>query len=387
MLDCEPLNDSLLITCGTGGMFIYDVSDDIPVMVSHFNRQGQMYNVRATGDLVFVAQRTWGGMILDLSDPENPLTTYSYNETGVLIEDGVLVGNHWWLAAHDNGLITLNLDDPTDQSQFFDDDLGDAWAIEPHPGSLLYIADGANGLAIVSIDDTPSAELIATIETSGSAIDVKWFENFLAVAVGNAGVDIFDISNPTDPEFLRNVNTPNFANHVSVSYGLIAVADWEQILIFNASSGEQIATKYTPGRAMGIYMDVYNIFVADWGAFRRYEYGTIIYSDIEVEPRYVDLSFVPENESYDTSIVIMNVGASPLRVSRISSSSPAYGRQPGVTPRQRLSRQLVKKRPKRRRRVLTNGQATRQAGTVSPGRLGSLAPRPHWQPHGCQLAA
>ncbi len=329
-LDAEPWGTNYMLACGAGGLWVYDISQgDVPIMASHLGVQGQQfYNTWATGNIGIATRRHNGAAILNLNNPSNPTVNYNYEPQNRSIEDGLLQDGWWWMTAHNEGLVAMEHGNYSNTVQFLESELNDAWGLVYHPDGMLFVANGAGGVAGVQITNAPSANLIWQETTTGSAIDVKWEGNRLVVAVGDAGFDVFDISNVSQPQFLNNVNTPNFCNHVSISQGKVAVADWEQLLVYDVETGELVGSKYTPGRMMGVYMTGDEVFASDWSAFRHYRYGYIPDADIEVEPRQIILSFVPQNQSFDTTLVVSNVGHSILNVNSVQSSSSAFSVQP-----------------------------------------------------------
>ncbi|MCI0539451.1 MAG: Ig-like domain-containing protein, partial [Verrucomicrobiales bacterium] len=83
------------------------------------------------------------------------------------------------------------------------------------------IAQGTNpldGLAAIT-------GILATVPTSGTAVDVCALNDIAIVAEGEAGVSVFNVFNGLNPVRIIQVDTPGNAQRVSCDANLIAVAD------------------------------------------------------------------------------------------------------------------------------------------------------------------
>ena len=58
----------------------------------------------------------------------------------------------------------------------------------------MYVADGAAGLKIFSLLDPINPQLVSQIQTAGSAFEVIMENQYAYIALGAAGFDIIDIS-------------------------------------------------------------------------------------------------------------------------------------------------------------------------------------------------
>ncbi len=87
-----------------------------------------------------------------------------------------------------------------------------------------YVADDLGGVLVIDICASPATS-VATISTVGTAVDLAVAGSILYVASGQAGVELFDISDPAMAVRLGQANTPNFARSVDVSGRFLYVAD------------------------------------------------------------------------------------------------------------------------------------------------------------------
>ncbi len=324
ILDVETMGQGHIVTVGVDGLHVFGFNHfGVPTHVGDHPEE-RIYNVWGEAGRVIGARRTNGATIFDMSDPAQPQILHRYNEPGVSVEDALRYEERWWLAAHNTGLVALDTLNPEQAATYLTGELSDAWALTMHPDGLLYVADGAGGLKVVRVTQGHDPSLVASLETTSAAVDVKYENDLLAVAVGQDGIDVFDITDPEDPHFLRNLPTPAFSNHISFSQERIAVATWDQVRVYNANTGALMGYQYSTTRAMGVLFRHNDIYVADWSFLVRYEYGYINGPDLEVRPRRIDLSFVPEDSDYDTVMVVKNVGHAPLEIDTVTRTSQAY---------------------------------------------------------------
>jgi hypothetical protein len=145
------------------------------------------------------------------------------------------------------------------------------------------------------------------------------------VALGAAGFDIIDVSDPIKPAFISNFNN-NFgiANHLSYSDNYVYSATWEQVNAVDVSDPYNpvlMATEDTPTRAMGIASYGNRIFVADWFSMRIYDFVPFSAPDIHIKPRSFDFGVKQTGQSEIRFAEIYNLGETDLSVSEILVSN------------------------------------------------------------------
>ena len=71
--------------------------------------------------------------------------------------------------------------------------------------SLAFIAAGADGLQVLDVSNLegvgnlPNDRIIGSLDTPGTAIDIKVVNDLAYIADGSSGLQIFDVSDPTSP--------------------------------------------------------------------------------------------------------------------------------------------------------------------------------------------
>lgn len=128
--------------------------------------------------------------------------------------------------------------------------------------SLAFIAAGADGLQVLDVSNLegvgnlPNDRIIGSLDTPGTAIDIKVVNDLAYIADGSSGLQIFDVSDPTSPSEMGMVDTPGTAQDVVISDNRAYVADGSSGLtvvdITDPAAPSVIATVASDGTAKGV---------------------------------------------------------------------------------------------------------------------------------------
>lgn len=339
-LDVELHGDLALVT-GYGGLMIYDISDGVRYLNRYLTgggRNSAFYNCKAAGNVALVTARASGLYIVDIESPDNPSLITRWSPQNQSLEDCVYRDEVLAVSAHQFGVYFLDVSDPrSPQPITACEGLVNAWGVVFDTGGNLLVADGEGGIAVVSFNGD-EARILSRAATSGQAIDIKVSGDLCAVAVGADGVDLFDVAEPAEPVFITNFDTPTYAGHIGLDDSLVAVADWNEVLVFDVSDREHPVLdgrRSTEARAMGVDIRGTNVYLADWAPFIGYSYGRIEGPDIRFSTRRINPL---GSELIDTSLHVFNDGHSLLEVRSITSNAPrfevdpdAFSLEPGDT--------------------------------------------------------
>ncbi|MCZ8191606.1 MAG: DUF4347 domain-containing protein, partial [Microcystis sp. LE19-338.1B] len=121
-------------------------------------------------------------------------------------------------------------------------------------GNYAYVADFSLGLQIIDISNPTNPSLIGNYDTSGSAMDVQIVGNYAYVADYESGLQIIDISNPSNPTFKGNYSGFGWGYGLEVvgNYAYVA-SDYQGLTIIdisNPSNPTLIGNYDTSGFAM-----------------------------------------------------------------------------------------------------------------------------------------
>lgn len=153
--------------------------------------------VAVQGKYAYVGRGTLGLGVIDVTDPTSPSLVYEEPAAGHNVVDVVAFGHIVMASGPNQGLHFYDITNPA--SPVF---VGTASGYnDPHGlaavGSLLYLADGANGLRILTLLGGAIAQ-IGYLDTPQAALDVD-AHGGIAVVADNTSLRIIDVSDPTAP--------------------------------------------------------------------------------------------------------------------------------------------------------------------------------------------
>ena len=137
-------------------------------------------------------------------------------------------------------------------------------------GSYAYCAAGPTGMDIIDISNPTNPVRVATYNTEGLVNGIYVSGNYAYVADWDAGLQIIDISTPSAPSLAGSYNTSGRARGVHVSGNYAYVADGSaglQIIDISTPSSPSLAGSYdTSGYAYDVHVSGNYAYVADVGA-------------------------------------------------------------------------------------------------------------------------
>ncbi len=92
-------------------------------------------------------------------------------------------------------------------------------------GNYLFIAAGEKGVDIFDIKDLENPVLVNSIKTKGDAFSLAFKDDKLYVAKGEDGVDVFDIKDPLEAKFLNHLDTKSKAMDIGFFDSVLLVAN------------------------------------------------------------------------------------------------------------------------------------------------------------------
>ena len=213
-----------------GGLHIFDISD--PSNLLKVGALAGMYveDIACSNGVAYLAASGQGLLLVDVSEPTVPHIVGSYDTAGS--GAGVAVeGPYAYLADGESGLRIFDVADPADPVEIgFFDTGGNASGVTVG-GGFVYVADGGGGLRIIDAGDADSPVEVAYYDTRGFAESVFLIEDIAYVADGPCGLVIIrnDLATtsvpPREARRYRSKNYPNpFNPRTSISFRLPAAA-------------------------------------------------------------------------------------------------------------------------------------------------------------------
>jgi hypothetical protein len=135
-------------------------------------------------------------------------------------------------------------------------------------GDYAYVADDNSGLQVINVTNPSQPSLAGSYNTPGFAQGVFVNGNYVYVADALLGLQVINITNPSQPSLAGTCNTPGWAFGVFVSGDYAYVADYESglqvINITNPSQPSLVGTYNTPGGAYGVFVSGDYAYLADY---------------------------------------------------------------------------------------------------------------------------
>ena len=216
-----------------GGLEVVNVTDPSnPTRIYHYASSQTLMDVQVEGNFAYVADWNRGLIILDISDPANIVEEGQYMIGGACVHVKV-EGNRAYIMDHHNdysGIAIVDISDPSNPSFLgaYAPSGVDLWNPVVR-GDYMYVGDhsgGTNQFFILDVSD-PSQIQEAGRYTSRGMTSFFIDGNFLYSANWDKGLEIYDITDPIDPNKLGGFYDGGEAYDVMVVSNIAYVADAE----------------------------------------------------------------------------------------------------------------------------------------------------------------
>ncbi|MFW9964037.1 MAG: LVIVD repeat-containing protein [Candidatus Sifarchaeia archaeon] len=189
-------------------LFLWLPTDSLNIqleVLSEFETGGFTYDVFVKDDIAYLSIAKEPGpselMILDVSDPSNPMELGSYGEIGypdqlVVVDEIVFITDRF------GPLCIINVTDPSNPEKIGEyNGSGETYDIEV-VGDIAYLADWNQGLKILNISEPSTPELIGYYNVLGAANQLDIVGDLLYLSdhrSSRTGLVVLNVSDPTDP--------------------------------------------------------------------------------------------------------------------------------------------------------------------------------------------
>ncbi|MBN1888119.1 MAG: IPT/TIG domain-containing protein [Thermoflexales bacterium] len=182
---------------------VFDISTPSnPVELGRTMLPDMAWEIKIVGDYAYVAAWSKGLQVVDISDPAAPSVVGSWgraDRTGWVYAVGVKNG-YAYLGGYDN-IVVLNVSDPA--SPAYVKDVGGTFSAQAMAidGSSLYIAGSNAGLVIYDLSDPTTPALVSAFNPTGYGYTygLALAGAYAYLADGTYGMRIVDISDPASP--------------------------------------------------------------------------------------------------------------------------------------------------------------------------------------------
>jgi len=159
------------------------------------------------------------------ADDDDGMYLFDFGTPGYIIQRGDPYGTEAFLrgvvawdtiaavAIEDAGVDIINIANPDNKIHIGSCDTpGEATRLRYYDG-YLYVADGIAGLAVIDVGDPANPERVYQSDTQvGEAQDIEFATldgtDYLALAIGSDGVLFYCLDNPASPELIHQLETP-----------------------------------------------------------------------------------------------------------------------------------------------------------------------------------
>jgi hypothetical protein len=213
---------------GDSGLQIFNINNfDSLNMVGSFHTVEAVLGLAVSGSYAYLASHSQGLQVINIDDPANPERVRRYQFSACDIK---VVGDYAYLIGGGK-LFIMNIENkvvPIMLSQTYIDDRINSLAIK---GSYAYVG-GYPYFTILDISDPATPHIVYTYPTDKWATETKISGSFLYLANHDSGIDIFDISNPTNPTLVSNYYLPGCTNNIYYYNDLCYVAnDYSMVIL------------------------------------------------------------------------------------------------------------------------------------------------------------
>lgn len=236
----------------SNGITILDVMDPaMPVPLKFMPVDNEINSLQVRDQYLFVSNR--GLSTFDITDPLNPelLSYLALNQPSykMYILEDVL-----FMAAGANGLAIIDISDPGQPGLISTlDTPGSALDMDiHHDEKIIYLADLSGGLRMIDISvlSAPVEVGSITINAFKPLYSVKVKDGFAWIGSSNFGIRIYDISNLSNPAYIKDLNTSRgYDIHIKNQFAVVA-AGYVGLYIYEISqfnAPKFIALYNTPG--------------------------------------------------------------------------------------------------------------------------------------------
>lgn len=157
------------------------------------------------GDLVYASTNAQALLVLDLSDPSDPVLVERVPVGGSITSIST-DGGYLFLTTNANGVHVFDIESPRLPRLVSVADPGGRYKSAEPRGDYLYCA-GTHQLIILDIADLDDPKVVGRQSFTGIGHSIALFQNFAVVSTWGWGATIYDVTDPSQPSFVRSIST------------------------------------------------------------------------------------------------------------------------------------------------------------------------------------
>ena len=328
------------VMCGGFGAAVSDIRDpSSPVAIGGAGRRCQnaaFGPARADGSqVVYVTHHgdSWvptpslEGYVIPSGGDATVASLFADEDPEILFEGLAYRDGHLYVAAHSLGVLvyTVDRDGVATRAGRVE---GFANAIEVELGDdVLYVVDRETGIHVLSLHDPAAPQHEQTAATNASPRDLAVGDGRVFVALGSAGIDVFDVAAEGRLTGAARIEAGGPVQQVAANADIVAAAAWSHVAVYDASTLHLLATERTrptPEFEQDLGVDLAGdvVVAGEWEDMHllRWRPGYVA-PDLAVEQEL--LQFDPA-QPQSVAVVVRNRGPLPLTISELRSDAPSF---------------------------------------------------------------
>ncbi len=247
ILICAFLIGLLLAGCKDDSTSPEEVSSNM-TLIGNYNTPDYAFDVSIFSagipKYAFIADGTSGLQIINVTTPSNPILITNYNTPGSAIAVyAAEINNSRFAFVSDGlqGLVILNVSNIAtpvkDTTLFFQNDrVLTSFADESN--AVLYVGTYYGNIYLYNISNLPNSVSLLASYTSplDKILGIYVTDGIAYAAEGNLGIELINVSNPSNPQNISYYDTPGYSYDVQVGGNYAYVADETSLYVVNVTN-------------------------------------------------------------------------------------------------------------------------------------------------------
>lgn len=260
---------------GQGGLLVGEIGADGTLTQRHRDPgMGRYHRVEVSSAGLFLSHRDIGLEYRALGNLGGVVARFgSRGDEGM-----ALIGERLYVANRTDGTVVYDVSDPAHPVEAAAGGGGGAtWELAAVGSSYLYGADNTAGLVVIDIQEPDAPRLLEGVPDVGGLYDVAVDEAYAYGAAGGEGVVVFDIANPAAPVPVAWLVTGGSAVAVAVENDVLWVADHESVSAWDVRDPVRpspIGWEEVQQFALAVDAHATGALVGDWGYFESWSVDT-----------------------------------------------------------------------------------------------------------------
>ncbi|MCF7810140.1 T9SS type A sorting domain-containing protein [bacterium] len=304
------------------GLYVLNVSDPAkPEIIGILNNSKRMYEIEIRGDYAYTAAWSNGFRIINVADPDNMFEIY---ENRFHYAQRVTLNGDYAFVSTNNGrncyeLHIFDISDPENCEEIHVME-GEFWTCASSD-DLLYVSTPDSGMQIYNISNPAEPERIASYMTYNRVEDIELSDNLCFITTGETGLRILDVSVPSEPRSIRFYNTIGTAYDIEIEDNHVYICDGEYgFLVLDITDPEQpveIGYSCQPLQAEKIEVENGLVFIPENYRLEIYDARLVLgvkKENIKIPDNYELLTAYPNPFNSTTTITYGLAKSAPTRL-------------------------------------------------------------------------